>query len=82
MPELLEPVVQSGDRIASLEALRNKLANAIDLCESARDIAALSRQLTEVIAQIADLRPVQKAGDPVDEIAARRASRRPGASAG
>jgi hypothetical protein len=52
----LSQVVASGDRFKSLESLRNLLAEAIESCESKRDLAALSRQLVSVLAQIEDHR--------------------------
>lgn len=78
----LRTAAESGNRLETLRSLRDTLAGQIDACESGRDMAALSRQLTDVLSQIASLAPEQKAGDPVDEIAARRASRRAGSAAG
>ena len=55
---------KTGSRIESLRALRNKLAEAIDTCDSGRDLAALSRQYTDVLEQIDELggglKPVEK----------------------
>lgn len=73
---------QSGERLKALIALRDSLAQSIDDCESLRDLAALSRQLTDVLKQIDELEPDVKAGDPVDELAARRAARRASAAKG
>lgn len=72
---------RSGDRLATLQALRDTLADQIAETDSGRDMAALSRQLTDVLKQIVDIAPEKKAGDPVDEIAARRAARRSGPAA-
>lgn len=44
-----------GGQLETLIALRDKLAKTIDLSSSSRDIAALSRQLTDVLERIADL---------------------------
>lgn len=63
-----------GDRKQTLIALRDTLAEAIDGCESKRDLAALSRQLTDVLAQI-DAVPDPKAVSAVDDLASRRAAR-------
>lgn len=42
-------------RLAGLIALRDRLAVEVDTCESARDVAALSRQFTDVLLQIDEL---------------------------
>lgn len=42
-------------RLAGLIALRDRLAVEVDRCESARDVAALSRQFTDVLLQIDEL---------------------------
>jgi hypothetical protein len=64
---------KTGDSLAALIALRDHLAKAIDECGSKRDLAALSRQLSAVLAQIdAALKP---GPSKRDEIAARRAQR-------
>ena len=74
--ETVFDATRSNDRVRSLVALRDTLAGAIDTCDSLRDLATLARQLAEVLAQIDELTPEQaKAGDPIDEIAARRAAR-------
>lgn len=79
---LLHDIASAGDRLETLRVLRNTLAKQIDDSDSARDVAALSRQLTDVLEQIATLAPEKKAVDPVDEIAQRRAARGAGAAAG
>lgn len=45
----------SGTRLETLKALRDKLAGQIDDSDSGRDVAALSRQLTDVLIQIEDM---------------------------
>lgn len=72
----------TGDRLSTLVAMRARLAAAIDQCESMRDLAALSREYRAVLAEIAVLEPPKRVGDAVDEIAQRRAARRPGAAKG
>lgn len=58
--------VKSNNRRKALEALRDRLAEAIDSTESGRDIAALSKRLMEVMAQI-DALPDQEADEsPID----------------
>ena len=69
----------TGDRLKTLRALRDHLAVAIDGCDSMRDLAALSRQLTDVVAQIDALDPPKTETSPADEVAQRRARRRAGA---
>ena len=46
---------ESGDYLGLLKALRAKVAAGLDSSTSARDIATLSRRLTELMAEIADL---------------------------
>lgn len=48
----LRDAVATNDRRETLVALRDTLAVTIDGCESGRDIAALSKRLMEVIAEI------------------------------
>lgn len=77
----LHEVAATGDRVLTLKALRDVLASEIDDCESGRDLAALSRQMTLVLAEIAELAPTDEV-DAVDEIAARRNARRSGSPSG
>ena len=73
----------TGDRLAALQQLRAILAARIAKPRTAaRDVAALSRQLTEVMVQIeAATRKAaaKQKGTATDELAARRAARQPGA---
>jgi hypothetical protein len=66
-------VAAAGDRRATLVALRDRLATAIDECEP-KDLAALSRQLVAVTAEIDDLAEPE-GGTLADQLAARRAAR-------
>lgn len=43
---------KSGDKRATLIALRDKLAETIENCESGRDMAANSKRLMEVMAEL------------------------------
>jgi len=64
-----------GGRLAALIALRDRLAVEIDSSESARDVAALSRQFTDVLSQVEELQGGVPAGapkSPLDELMARR----------
>ena len=66
----------SGDRISALRDLRDILAGQIVATDSARDVASLTARFQSVLAEIAELESQeQKVGDPLDEIAARRAAR-------
>lgn len=56
----LADVVAKGDRLESLKALRDYLAAALDDTLSARDQAALSARLTDVLEQIEDLTPPEE----------------------
>ena len=63
-------------RLERLEALRDSLELTLHGDVGARDQATLSREYRAVMAEIATLEESKaKAGDPVDEIAARRAAR-------
>ena len=67
--------VRTDDSLESLIELRNVLADAMDSSEDARSIAALSRQMTEVLALIDEARPPVDDGEPltvVEQLAARR----------
>jgi len=73
----LQEAAASGDRRATLEALRDQLALLIGASESARDVAALSGQLTVVLKQIEELSKGDKKNvSALDEIAERRKARR------
>ena len=75
-PEGLTAAAASGDRVSTLAALRDLLADEIERSESSRDVAALSRQLTMVMGEIAELAPpAEKKGTPLDELRERRAAR-------
>lgn len=73
---------RSDDRLKTLVSMRDTLAAAIDDCDSLRDLASLNKQLMDVLKEIAELQPEEKAGDPVDELSARRAARRAGSASG
>lgn len=63
-----------GDQLATLTALRDRLAAEVDRCNNGRDLAPLSRQLTLILARIAELAPPTEVSI-VDQLAARRAAR-------
>lgn len=51
MPDLIS-AAKSGDKRATLIALRDKLAETIQNCDSGRDMASNSKRLMEVMAEI------------------------------
>lgn len=56
-PRSLGSIASEGDRLATLEALRDRIARAIDSPKTlARDLAALSRQLVQITAEIDELK--------------------------
>jgi hypothetical protein len=81
MPRLSDSAA-SGDRLATLQALRDYLVVVIELKETpASAVASLARQLTLVLAEIADLAPPEQTGTALDELASRRrAAGKPDAS--
>ena len=48
----LVDAAKSGDKRATLMALRDKIAETIENCESGRDMAANSKRLMEVMAEL------------------------------
>ena len=64
-------------RLAGLIALRDRLAQEIDTAEQSRDVAALSRQFSDVLLQIDELEaPLQeKPLTALDELNKRREAR-------
>lgn len=62
------------DQLKALIAIRNRLAFDLDAATSARDVGILSKQLVDVLAQIAAIKPAEKS--KVDELAEKRAKRR------
>lgn len=76
----LKEAASSGNRLKTLEALRDFLAENLDDCESKRDIASMTTRLESVLEQIEKLEGPKSAGDGIDEIAQRRAARRASAA--
>ena len=67
---------------AGLEALRDRLATAIDNCDSGRDLAALSRQYVDVTERLEHIAPAEREGTGLDEFTrALRVKRGSGAAA-
>ena len=67
----------SKGRLAGLVALRDRLAREIDTAEQSRDVAALSRQFSDVLLQIDELQaPLEeKPLTALDELNKRREAR-------
>lgn len=76
----LVEIANTGNRLATLRELRDRIALQIDSTDSARDVAALAQRLMDVLEQIEQLDPAER-GDTVDEITARRRARRGGSAA-
>lgn len=66
------PVASLGGHLNTLEALRDRLAGAIDATTSARDVAMLSSRLMDVMKLIGEQDPVPKSRTPLDELHERR----------
>lgn len=75
----LAQAAKKNSRRDTLIALRDKLAAAIDSCESGRDIAALSKRLMEVMGELDSL-PDPHGGKNPAQIARDRARARGDAS--
>ncbi|MCQ2509387.1 MAG: hypothetical protein MJ116_02845 [Lachnospiraceae bacterium] len=52
---------KSGNKEKTLIALRDKLAESIETCESGRDIAANSKRLMEVMGELEEIKAEKKA---------------------
>lgn len=63
----LAQAARKNSRRETLVALRDKLATAIDSCESGRDIAALSKRLMEVMGELDTLPNPQANKNPAQE---------------
>lgn len=63
-------VVSSGTEIEMYQCLRENLAREIDLSESGRDIAALSKQFVEVTERIRELEKLipKERNTPLDKV--------------
>lgn len=68
-------------RLDDLQTLREQLIGWMSEAPVDR-VAALVAQYRATLAEIAELTPKEKAGDGIDEIAARRSARRSGTAKG
>ena len=76
----LAEIIERGTRLEQLIALRQKLAEAIDECDSKRDLATLSRQFRETLSEIAEIEGAEIADDEIGSILQdREAEGKPGA---
>lgn len=84
MSDSLVAAVASGDRLGALRALRDRLALEVDSCGSARDVAALSQRLMDVLTQIAavEAEAPEQEGTALDELKRRRTERERAAKVG
>lgn len=74
--------MDAPSRLDRLKALRSIAEAALAAALPAREIAAISKEYRALLAEIEKLEAsATKAGDPVDEIAARRAARRSASAA-
>lgn len=71
----LPEITARNDRVESLQALRQVLADAIEDGPEPRYLASLTKQLMAVMAELEQLTPVEEK-TVVDDLAARRAERR------
>ena len=67
MPTLTE-AARTGDKRGTLMALRDLIAAQIESCESGRDMAALSKRLMEVMAELDSLGDPDAERDEFDEV--------------
>ena len=58
---------KSGNRRKTLEELRDQLAYQIEVCNSGRDMAALTKRLMEVIGELDGLPDPDAAPDELDD---------------
>jgi hypothetical protein len=66
----------SGDRLSTLQALRDVLAGEIEaVATPSAAKASLARQLTLVLAEIEHLAPPEQKGTPLDQLEQRRRAR-------
>lgn len=74
MADLIQ-AAKSGDKRATLIALRDKLAETIQNCESGRDMASNSKRLMEVMAEIEALPPENPKTSRHDKLKAKNENR-------
>ena len=76
----LSKIVNKESRLVQLKALLEILADRIDESPGARDLAQLSRQFRETLAEIEEIEGAEQKDDDIEEILSRRAAAgKPGA---
>ena len=70
----LSKIVNKEPRLAQLKALLEILADRIDESPGARDLAQLSRQYRETLAEIEEIEGAEQKDDDIEEILSRRAA--------
>lgn len=63
------------NQVEHLKVLRAIVAQRLDETESARETGTLARAMLDIQAALRSLNDAGRTGDPVDDIAARRAAR-------
>lgn len=74
----LTDAAASGDRLKTLEALRDSLAAEIEAFDGSRaggTTAALAARMVDVLEQIEALKPPERKGTALDQLADRRRAR-------
>ena len=66
--DTIERIAESENDLGTLKALRQKIAKALDSTKSARDIAALTRQMVSIVEKIAELESQADPEDPIKEL--------------
>ena len=72
----VEDAALSGDQMRTLQAMRDRLAQAIDESSSAMGVAAFAKQLQDVLSKIAELTPPEIKDTPLDEFTKRLTEKR------
>lgn len=75
---MIGKTARQGDRRATLLALRDRLADELDSCDSKRDVAALALRLQSVLAELAEIPEKGLEPTPLEVLKARREARRAG----
>lgn len=61
-------IAEKDERLATLKALRQKIAETLDKSDSGRDVASLALQMQKVLIQIEELELEADDDDELDEI--------------
>jgi len=75
---MIGETARKGDRRATLLALRDRLADELDDCDSKRDVAALALRLQSVLAELAEFPDKSVEPTPLEQLQARREARQAG----